>query len=274
MLITDLISRVRAEIGDPAFQFRDVTQGDGIITQLDLSQDHVNPNGFVVTVQHFQPNVGTSVLTAPADYTLDPDNGQIFLANPLANGDVLIAEGTSWDMFSDADITTYCRDAAQWHMQGRIIQERKRDAHGFITYRETPIDLNNLPPAEEQLLVMLSTINIFWVLANEATLDIDVQTSEGTNLPRHQRYSQLMSQIQLLTERYTDYCQQLNVGVYSWETLDMRRVSATTGRLVPLYKPREYDDHRYPTRLLPPVLRRYEDNSGIPSQLFYGVSGP
>ena len=43
----------------------------------------------------------------------------------------------------------------------------------------------------------------------------------------------------------------------------MRRVSQTTGRLVPLFKNREYDDHRWPSRKLPEIVSRNLDNSGI-----------
>jgi len=43
---------------------------------------------------------------------------------------------------------------------------------------------------------------------------------------------------------------------------------------VPIYVDREYDDHSYPTRQLPPIDKRYEDNSGIPSQIFLGMGGP
>lgn len=275
MLSTDLITRVRAEIGDPAFAFRDVTQSDGVITQLDLSEDHVNTNGFSITTQQFSPTVVTSELVFGVDYILDADNGMVQLNTPVSNGSTIIVEGTSWDMFSDDEISTYCGDAINWHVYNRVIQERYRTAgNGFIGYRDTPINLDNLPPVEEPLIVMLATINIFWVLANDATTDTDVQTAEGTNLSRHQRYEQIMNQIHEMTDRYEFYCMQLNVGVYAIEVTDLRRVSQTTGRLIPLFKPREYDDSAYPTRLLPPVIRRYEDNSGIPSALFYGVGGP
>lgn len=271
MDIATLLSRVRAEIGDPTFAFRDVTMGDGIIDWVDLSETHVNTNGFLLEMT---TGSATTQLNTPADYTMDASQGTLQLSNPVPNNAVLVASGTSWDMFSDDELTSYARDAVVWHTYNRFIQERYRTTQGFTGYRETPITLANLPPAEEPLLVMLSTINVFWVLANDAATDTDVQTAEGTNISRAQRYSQLMEQISALTSRYEEYCMQLNVGVYSIEVLDLRRVSQTTGRLVPLYKPREYDDYQYPTRLLPPVIRRYEDNSGIPSQLFFGVSGP
>lgn len=271
MELATLLSRVRNEIGDPTFAFRDVTMGDGIIDSVDLSETHINTNGFMLEQTL---NSVTQQLSSPADYVMDAEQGTIQLSNPVPNNAVLIASGTSWDMFSDDELTDYARDAANWHTYNRVIQERYHTAQGSTTYRSTPMSLLNLPPAEEPLLIMLTTINVFWVLANDAATDTDVQTAEGTNISRAQRYSQLMNQINELTSRYEEYCMQLNVGVYSIDVMELRRVSQSTGRLVPLYKPREYDDYQYPTRILPPVLRRYEDNSGIPSQLFYGVGGP
>lgn len=271
MELATLLSRVRNEIGDPTFAFRDVTMGDGIISWVDLSQTKINTNGFLLELTQ---GSSTTQLSTPADYVMDAEQGTIQLSDPVPNNAVLVASGTSWDMFSDDDLTDYARDAVNWHTYNRVIQERYRTAQGFITYRSVPIGLDNLPPVEELPLVILTTLNVFWVLANDATTDTDVQTAEGTNISRAQRYSQLMNQINALTARYEDYCAQLNVGVYQIEVMELRRISSTTGRLVPLYKPREYDDFQYPTRLLPPVLRRYEDNSGIPSQLFYGVGAP
>ena len=66
-----------------------------------------------------------------------------------------------------------------------------------------------------------------------------------------------------LTTHYMPWCGQLNVGMFRDETLEMRRVSQTTGRLVPLFKAREYDDHRYPVRKLPEIVSRNLDNSGL-----------
>jgi hypothetical protein len=65
-----------------------------------------------------------------------------------------------------------------------------------------------------------------------------------------------------------DYCNQLNVGMYRMETLNLRRTSKTTGRLVPLFKSREFDDHRWPTRLTPPIDHRNDDYSGVPTPLW------
>lgn len=87
-------------------------------------------------------------------------------------------------------------------------------------------------------------------------------------MPRSQRYHQVMAHIAALQQRYQTLSQQMNVGLYRIEMANLRRVSRTTGRLVPLYTEREYDDHTLPTRILPPIDNANEDRSGIPSPVF------
>jgi len=133
-----------------------------------------------------------------------------------------------------------------------------------------PKALGSLPAIEEPLVTMLAVINCLWALANDLATDTDIQTAEGTNINRTAVYRQVRQQIDALTDRYQTWCGQLNVGLFRIETLKLRRVSQRTGRLVPLFVPREYDDHRYPTRELPPIDTQYEDNSGIVSPLWQG----
>ena len=126
----------------------------------------------------------------------------------------------------------------------------------------------NLPDIEEPLLVMLSTINVLWTLANDAATDTDISTAEGTTIDRLGRYQQLIGHIAELTERYERYCGQLNVGLFRNVSVKLRRVSKTTGRYVPIFEDREYDDARWPVRELPPIDNDDLDDSGIPSPLW------
>ena len=206
-------------------------------------------------------------------YALEPVQGQVFLSKPVPLGGSLVITGCSWALFSDFDLARIGIESTLQHTYVTQIEERYRDAHGFINYRETPKELSNLPMIEEPLVEMLTTINCFWVMTNDAASDSNIQTAEGTVVDRTTRYRQLMEQIQAMTQRYMDYCGQLNVGLYKSETLQLRRTSRTTGRLVPLFASREYDDHRWPQRLIPPVDARHQDNSGVPSPLWFGNWG-
>lgn len=198
-------------------------------------------------------------------YTVNAALGKILLGQPIPINSMLIISGTSWALFSDDDLWRIIMESAHQHMYGQVIEERYRDALGFIDYRETPKTLQTLPYVEESLVVMLSVINCLWAMTNDAASDSNVQTAEGTVIDRTTRYQHLMQQIAAETARYQDYCGQLNVGLYRAETLQMRRTSRTTGRLVPLFKSQEYDDHRRPTREIPAPDSRNQDNSGVPS---------
>lgn len=208
----------------------------------------------------------------PTAFTVNAALGKILLGQPIPVNATLIVSGTSWALFSDLDLWRIVTDSCNQHTYAQVIEERYRDAHGFIDYRETPKNFMNLPAIEEPLVVMLSVINCLWAMATDASSDSNIQTAEGTNVDRTTRYQHLMQQIAAMTERYGDYCGQLNVGLYRMETLQMRRVSKTTGRLVPLFKSQEYDNHHWPIREIPAVDSRNQDNSGVPSPLWpYGL---
>jgi hypothetical protein len=140
-----------------------------------------------------------------------------------------------------------------------------------VQYIETPLSLVNLDPVEEMPVALLATIQAFWTLLTDAATDTNIQSAEGTFVDRAQRYHQMTEQIDRLTNRYKDVCQQLNVGLYRIEVSNLRRVSRTTNRLIPVYKEREYDDNKpYPQRILPPIDDRGEDTSGAPEQGYWG----
>lgn len=269
----ELVRRVRKEIGDPRQQFRSTMPCDGTTAWWNLPKENIDPDGLSVDV--IPPGAsGPPVTLEPGvQYALNSRQGQVLLAEPPAAGSVMLFTGTAYSLFSAADMEDYLRDAVTWHCYGRSIRERYRTPQGFIAYRETAMGMENLPPAEEPLLAMRAVYNLLWVLATDAATDVNVQTAEGTVIDRGQRYRQIISQIQELKERYDKDCALMNAGPYRWETIRLRRVSKTTGRYVPLYKDREYDDFAYPTRLVPPIDARWEDNSGIPSQLYFGYNG-
>jgi hypothetical protein len=263
MILTELIRRVRNELGDQAKPLRALMQGDGVTVWFNLPTPKINQTGFEVSID------GTTV--DPSQYTVDTTDGQIIMNTPVPDGSILLVQGTSFGMFSDQDLLDPMRDAIIFHCFNRTIQERRRNVNGFFTYRDMPITLTNLPAEEELPIVILSTTNAQWTLINDASLDVNVQTAESTSIDRGARYRQLMGQIEANTERYKELCGVMNVGPWKMETLNLRRTSYTNNRLIPLYVPREYDDVRYPTRMLPPIDSRYRDNSGIPSSLFYGA---
>jgi hypothetical protein len=265
-----MMERIRSELGDPLQPFKTSALSDGLTSWFDLPKQKIIPGSESVQVQDGATLV---TLSSPDGYQMNYELGQLQIQSTPANGSLIIVSGSSWAMFSDEEIKQYLQDAINQHCFNRTIPERHYDTYGFITYRDTPITLTNLPDIEEPLVAWLATIGALWTLSTDAATDASIQTAEGTVVDRATRYQQVMSQISALTERYQEYCGQLNVGVFRIETLTFRRTAQRTGHLEPIFQPTEYDDTRFPTRELPQIDGRNQDNSGIPSQLYsnYGI---
>jgi hypothetical protein len=205
-------------------------------------------------------------------YTLDSTNGILQVNTAIPLNATLVVNGQAWGMFTDTDLTSIIWDASRQHCQGQTLTERYRNANGgFITYRDVPKTIYNLPKVEENLVVTLASIDAMWILATDAATDVNVQTAEGTNIDRSARYAQLMEHVQSLRTKYEDWCGILGVGAFRMESLTLRRTSYTNNRLVPIFRGREYDDHRYPVRELPQIDSRDEDTSGVPSPIWNGL---
>ncbi|MFE4527111.1 hypothetical protein ACFRMO_07920 [Streptomyces anulatus] len=273
--LAGVLRRVRSEIGDLPAPFVDTFIGGDELSSYDLSE--VNVTSVVAKVVTTEP-ASSIELEPDADYVLNPAEGSILLINtdysPLRHGQTLIVRGRSEGMFADAELETYVSDAMTQQTYGRTIKTRYRDGHGHIRYDLEPIELENLPAVEEPLVAYLATISALWTLATDAATDIDVNTAEGTFVPRSQRYRQLMEHLAELQARYNALAQQLNVGLARIEQFQLRRVSRSTNRLVPIFQPREYDDTGKPERLLPPIDGdAYDDESGVTSPLYPGTWG-
>ncbi|MDX3260691.1 hypothetical protein PV336_15840 [Streptomyces sp. MI02-2A] len=267
--IADLRTRVRSELGDRLLPFRDTLRGTGDVSQYELSANNIEATGFAVEKISGTTN---TTLTSPADYVLDALNGILDLTAPLVQDDLLLVSGHSYGLFSDDELDQYVNDALAQHNRGRATNTRYRDENGFIKYDKTPIDVFNLPPEEDLLVVLLATTEALWALSTDAATDINVQTSDGTTVDRGQRFAQIQTQIGALTDRYKLLCEKLGVGLFSIEVSNLRRVSRTTNRLVPLFREKEYDDYSLPDRIIPPSQpgNQNDDESGIPSQTWGG----
>lgn len=265
MYMHEAIKRLRMEIGDPSRSFQTQSIGDGLTSDYDLPKQNIDVDSLQISL--INGSSLTNLINGP-DYQINSEQGFLQLTSPVPSGALLVTSGKAWGLFTDHDLIRYINESVRQHGHGRTIKERIRTVRGFISYREVPIELYNIPEIEEPLLIMLATINVLWTLADDAATDTDIQTAEGTNVDRLGRYRQLIGHIAELQERYERYCGQLNVGVFRTETRKLRRVSMTTGRYVPTFEDREYDDARWPVRELPNIDRNDVDDSGIPSPLW------
>jgi hypothetical protein len=262
----DILQRVRKELGDLPEPFRQTFRGTGEQDEFDLPVARISTTGLrVYTVG----STGTdTTLTLGTDFTLDADNGVVRLTAPLPTDTLLVTEGTAYGMFTDDDLTQYVRDAVLQHTHGSNDTVRYRDGNGFIRYERTAVSLANLDEIEELPVALLATVTALYALLADSSTDIDVSTSEGTHIPRSQRFGQIMQSIKAINARYQYLCSMLNVGLGKIEVTNLRRVSKTTGRLIPLFVEREYDETSLPTRILPEIDTRDADPDGPPSQIF------
>lgn len=265
--MASIIKRVRRELGDLEQKFRHSARADGEQTFFDLPVTNVMA---IQVTKILDGNI--TDLTADTDFTLDGAEGTISFDTAPEDGSVFMIEGTAAGLFTDEELGDFVHDAVIQHTHGSVQTFRYRDDHGFVQYDTQSVTLETLPEVEELLVALLATIEALWALTTDASTDIDIQSPEGTSVPRSQRFAQMRNQIDVLTAKYADLCQQLNVGLHRIEVGTLRRVSKTTGRLIPVYVDREYDDHRLPERELTPVDRRNVDESGVPNPI-YGAWG-
>ena len=249
-----LRERLRYELGDYVESFSASSPGDGIAARFDMPAEIVIADGLLVAIRDDDTGISTTLTTA--DYTLEAKAGVITLDTPVPAGSSLHVRGQRAQFFTDDELDMFLQSAMLKHGHNVTFRVITRNpATGRTTYTTDALAIENLPAVEIMPLALLATIEALWVIAADASYDIDVTTAEGTSLPRHQRYAAIMQMIGAQQARYDDLALKLNIGMSRIEMFTLRRVSRSTGRLVPIYQPREYDEHTPPTRVYPPVDR-------------------
>lgn len=267
--LTSLISGARLELGDRLEPFRESFRGTGDKNDYDLPGQNIRD----LTVFQVGGDAAIIPFVENTDYTVDRRNGIITFTEAPEQDALIVVEGTLYGVFTDEEWEHFINAAAAQHLKGRTTQVRYRDGHGFIKYDRKSMELEDLPREEEILITLLATIEALWALSTDAATDIDVTTAEGTHIPRGQRWRQLTAQIDVLTDKYKELSMAMGVGLFVPETMDIRRVSRTTGRLVPIFVPREYDEHGPPIRKLPPRGDRDADPDGPSNPYWSGGWG-
>lgn len=229
-VLSDLISRVRLEIGDQPTNFKFTATGDGVTTVFTLGCKPIDPLTLSVKVNN------VSQLT-PTNYSLEKDIGVItFVTAPALNTSIVV-NGQHYRYFTDEDITTFIDDAVNQHSHNRT------DSFG------SKVNMNSIPAVEEYPVAILAAIEALWALATDAAFDINITAPDGVVIPRAQRYQQLTNIIQQRWEQYRLLCSQLNVGLWRIEMGTLRRISRTTNKLIPVFMAQEIDDARRPERV-------------------------
>jgi len=247
-VLTDLVSRVRLELGDLPTQFTYTATGNGTTKDFDLKKKPVENTTLLVTV------AGSPVAT-PAGYTVEQDLGIVHFVTAPANNAAITVVGTHYRYFTDTDIARFVNTAVEQHTHQRT------DNLG------SQMNISLIPAVEEYPLAILATTEALWALATDASFDINISSPDGVMIPRSERYRQLTQMIQQRMQQYKELSSALNIGLWRIEMGTLRRVSRLTNKLVPMYMAQEIDDSRRPER----VYIQNDLNGRTPTPSYAGV---
>ena len=234
--LTSLSSRLRAEIGDTSRSFSETFQGNGVDSRFQLTVAPVSATSLMITVSN------TSGITDIASTCyVEEGTGLIQTPSVLGTNDVLKITGTCFKYFTDAEIQYYLFSAFEQHTK-------------FMTTVDgVQPTLYNISPINDYPLVLLASTLALYTLATDASFDIDISSPDGVNIPRSERYRQLMNIIAERKEQYRELSNLLDIGMHKIVVSDLRRIAPRTNRLVPIYKPQEIDDGSIAQRVYLPI---------------------
>ena len=222
-----------------------VSRQDGSRT-FQLPHPNISPAGFHVfaigngAVYEGRPNAEPDLVTF--GYQLDERNGLLRIMAPITGGfpagTYINAEGYYYTWVTDEDLVFFVEN---------IVAEHQYHRPEFI--------LSEVSDVEADAIALGSAIEALWSQLIEFARDIDISTPEAVSVPATQRYRQmedLLFSPSGLVNKYKTKTAMLGIGLDKAEMFHLRRISRTTGRLVPVYKSREWDDASRPLRLFPP----------------------
>jgi hypothetical protein len=182
------------------------------------------------------PQGGTSAsVLVESQYELDARNGQLRLVPQLNTTDTLMVEGYYYEWLLPDDLDFYADMAIN------------------LNTHNLRVPLANMAPAVADVIGIHTLVQALWGLLSEFSRDIDVITSESVHIQSSQRYRMVSSLLDYWMAEYNKRAQALNIGLERLEVVNLRRISRTTNRLVPLYKPREVGDYGPIERIWPEI---------------------
>jgi hypothetical protein len=180
-------------------------------------------------------SAGASVSVLPDEaYVIDERNGLLRI-NSMPPADTIMVEGYHYEWLVPSDLDFYADLAMNYH------------THNI------DIPFENFAPVVVDVIGIYTLVQALWGLVSEFSRDIDVIASESVHIVASQRYRMVSSLLDYWMAEYNKRAQALNIGLERIEVVTLRRVSRTTNRLVPVYRPREVGDHGPMERLFPPI---------------------
>jgi len=230
---TDLMNRVRLELGDQATTFDIALSGDGSSTRFETNMYPLDSTSLVISVN--------GVAQTSANVTVEERTGVLTFSTAPALNAVIRFAGTRYRFFGYTDLKMFLDAAVGEHLYHRT------DAFGRA------MTMANLPVIEEYPVSILAAYMALTALATDASFDIDISAPDGVSIPRSERYRQLLDMMATRQQQYKDLCAALNIGLNRIEVFNLRRVSRTTNKLVPIYIAQEIDDYSKPQRVYLPT---------------------
>jgi hypothetical protein len=184
-----------------------------------------------------QPNIDTTTIwvatvagasvseLTSSQYSVDARNGILRLATTPASGSKVLIEGYYYEWLLPADLEFYAKHSINYHKP------------------TISVPLEQASVAVLDVVGLGALVEALQALMTEYARDIDVMTSESIHIPGSQRFRMLQSLCQQWEVEYRKRANNLNIGPEKIEQFNLRRVSRTTNRLVPLYKAKELGEY-------------------------------
>lgn len=226
--ISSLSDRVRFELGDAGKSFVTQFVADGSTNRFRLHYAPVDGPSLVV----YQNGLDIS-----ANCSVEESTGVLITEDVPADGAEITVSGTYYRYFTPTEMAHLVETAVTEHSANHT------DSLG------RKISIENLPLIEEHPVTIYATVLALHALATDASFDIGISAPDGVNIPRSERYRQLLDMIASRQAQYRDLCVTLGVGLYKIDVFTFRRISKMTNRYVPVYKPQEVDDRSWAQRV-------------------------
>ena len=226
--ITNLVSKVRLELGDTGKSFVVQFVADGTTNRFNIHYSPLDANQVFVTLNGVDVTSSTSV---------EESTGVLVFDTVPTDGSEITVSGLFYRYFTAAELGYLVESALAQH------SAKHTDSLGRHLTAAT------LPAIEEYPVVVYATSLALYTLATDSSFDIDILAPDGVNIPRSERYRQLMDMVQTRKAQYQELCVHLGIGMFSIDVFSLRRISKATGRYVPVYQPQEVDDKSYPQRV-------------------------
>lgn len=197
------------------------TSFDGLGRTYELGQPNIDSTTLWIATTS---GASATELTS-TQYSLDARNGILRLNSTPASGAKIMVEGYYYEWILPADLEFYAQRSINYHQN-------------TIKY-----DLSSVTPAVIDVVGLGALVEALQALMTEYARDIDVMTSESIHIPGSQRYRMLQGLVQMWDAEYRRHANNLNIGPEKIDTFNLRRISRTTNRYVPLYLGKEIGEY-------------------------------